>query len=135
MAKYTPRQLTDVGRGLVTGGMTGAQWTVLGMLLFVMVIEIVFGPYSRNLIDEFRSGDGKDQKIFVTKKGLALIILFFFGLAFFLIVTAAAPKAGMMLAGLLLLTVMLARYNPVVNWIDQISSFIAELPKEAGKTA
>ena len=135
MAKYTPKELVDVGKGLTTGGMTGAQWAVLGMLLFVMVIEVAFGPYSRNLIDEFRSGAGKQQKLYVTQKGFALIVLFFFGLAFFLIVTAAAPKAGMALAGLLLLSVLLARYNPVVDWINALSSFIAELPKEAGKTA
>lgn len=135
MAKYTPADLQAAGKGLITGGMTGAQWTVLGMLLFVMVIEVTFGPYSRKLIDEFRSGEGKDQKIYVTQKGLALVVLFFFALAFFLILTAAAPKAGMMLAGLLLLTVMLARYNPVIGWIDQLSSFIAELPRESGKTA
>jgi len=133
MAKYTPKELVTAGKEVTTGGMSGAQWTVLGMLLFVLVIEIAFGPYSRSLIDEFKQGGGKDQQILVTKKGFSLLLLLFFGLAFFMILTAAAPKAGLIFAGLLLLSVMLARYNPVIDWIDALSSFVAELPKDAGK--
>lgn len=102
-------------RILVTQG----QWAVLGLLLFAMLLEFVFSPYWHQFYQgNIVTGGGKQKAVSITTEGLMVLVFLFFGAALILLLTGVAQRAGMAIAGLIVLAVVLARAQPIIDWMD-----------------
>lgn len=108
-----------------------AQWTVLGILLIAVTLEFVFSPYWHPWInDHLKTSDvGKDgkpkQQIYIDNNGFIVVGFLIFGILMILMLTGVAPKGGYAVAGLLLLSVGLARVTPITRWIDETTAVLS----------
>lgn len=103
-------------RILVTQG----QWAVLGMLLATLALEFIFSPYWHEFYrGNIVTGGGKDKAVSITSSGLYVMVFLLFGTFVILLLTGINQRAGMAIAGLLLLSVVLARAAPIIDWMDE----------------
>lgn len=106
-------------RVLVTQG----QWAVLGMLLFAVALELVFSPYWRQFYSSnIVNGGGSQKAVKITTEGLMVLAFLLFGTFVILLLTGINQRAGMAIAGLLLLAVVLARADPITQWLDSATA-------------
>lgn len=102
-----------------------AQWTVLGILLLTIALEFVFSPYWHPWINDHLGTDtDKGHKVYVDNQGFIVLGFLIFGVLVILMLTGVAPKAGLAVAGLLLLSVGLARVEPLTRWADQTTAVL-----------
>jgi hypothetical protein len=100
-----------------------AQWTVLGILLLTLLLEFVFSPYWHPWINDHLGTDtDKGHKIYVDNQGFLVVGFILFGTLVILMLTGVMPKAGYAIAGLLLLSVALARVSGITRWLDQTTA-------------
>lgn len=102
----------------------GAQWGVLAMLLGAMGLEFIFSPYWHPFIQDNLGGTGADgkQKLKISSEGFIVVAFLIFATILILTLTGILPGAGYAVAGLLLLAVVLARAQPIIDWIDVTTS-------------
>lgn len=129
--RYTPKQALAASRPGFTRGITGAQWGVLAMLLVAVGLEFVFSPYWHPFINTNLAGTGPDgkQKLYISNEGFIVIGFLLFAIIMILTLTSIKPGAGYAIAGLLLLGVVLARAQPIIDWMDTTTT---TLKKESG---
>lgn len=105
--------------------LNNAQWGVLGILLLTIALEFVFSPYWHPWInDHLKTGTDKGQKIYVDNQGFIVVGFLIFGVIVILMLTGVMPKAGYAVAGLLLLSVALARISGITGWMDQTTAVL-----------
>ena len=108
-----------------------AQWTVLGILIATMLLEFIFSPYWHPWInDHLKTSDvGKDgkpkQAIYIDNQGFIVLGFVVFGTLVILMLTGVMPKAGYVVAGLLLLSVFMARASGVTKWLETTTAVLA----------
>jgi len=101
-----------------------AQWTVLGILVLTDALEFVFSSYwhpwiNDHLCTSHVDANGKAKKpVYIDNQGFIVVGFLLFGILAILMLTGVAPKGGYAIAGLLLLSVGLARITPITRWID-----------------
>lgn len=102
---------------------TGGQWGVLGLLLATIALEFVFSPYWRDFYENnlITGSGGKDKKLKVTQEGFMVMAFLVFGSVVILLLTGINQRAGLAIAGLLFLSVFLARAQPIIDWMDATS--------------
>jgi hypothetical protein len=100
--------------------LNGSQFGVLFLLLAAMGLEFVFSPYWHPFIQDNLGGTGADgkQKLKISSEGFIVIAFLLFATILILTLTGIFPTAGYAVAGLLLLAVVLARAQPIIDWID-----------------
>lgn len=110
-------------RILVTQG----QWAVLGMLLAALLLEFTFSPYWHKFYrTAIVTGGGKQKALEINNEGLYVLVFLLFGTFVILLLTGVSGKAGMAIAGLLLLSVVLARANPLIDWMNATTQALKE---------
>lgn len=103
------------------------QWTVVGLLLGAIALELAFSPYWHAFYKEaLTKNDGNRQMIYVTNEGFMVVAFLLFGLALITMLAGISPKAGYAIAGLLLLSVVLARAQPIIDWMDATTGYLKE---------
>lgn len=109
---------------------TRPQWAVLGMLLLAIALEFIFSPYWHNFINSngLQNAD-TGKKVYVTNEGFMVVAFLLFAVVMILLLTGVMPRAGYAIAGLLLLSVVLARATPIIDWLDATT---ATLKKASG---
>lgn len=106
--------------------LNNAQWTVLGILLLTVALEFIFSPYWHPWINDHLGTDtDKGHKIYIDNTGFIVVGFLLFGILAILMLTGVAPKGGYAIAGLLLLSVGLARVTPITRWIDQTTATLS----------
>ena len=103
----------------------GSQWLVLGMLLATIGLEFAFSPYWNTFVQNTMTlGEGAERKIKVTNEGLMVLAFLLFAIILLLLLTGVNARAGYAVAGLLLLSVVLARAQPIIDWLDATTAVL-----------
>ena len=95
------------------------QWGVLTMLLVAMGLEFVFSPYwhpwiQQNLVNKAGTG----HQVYISNEGFLVVAFLLFTIFVLVLIEGAMPRAGLTVAALILLMVILARAQPIIDWMD-----------------
>lgn len=106
------------------------QWTIVAMLLAAMALEFIFSPYWHKFYgSNIVTGSGKNKSVSITTEGLMVLAFLLFTLFVLAAFSTVSYKGAFAISGLLLLAVVLARAQPIIDWMDATT---AALKKASG---
>jgi hypothetical protein len=98
--------------------MSRAQWTVLGLLIALVVLQVAFSPGKSRLGIGSLKTALQGGPLQVTPEDASLYVVAALAAGGLILLADYAPRVAITLAALLLLAVGLAKYVPLADWLD-----------------